>query len=98
MSTSQKLLSELRGLAAGTEELIEEVADQSGNRIAAARDRARSAVSRARSELADLAHASSARARAAGIAADDYVHVNPWPTIAGVAVVALIAGALLARR
>lgn len=98
MSTSQKVMSELRGLAADTEELIEHVADQSGNRIVAARDKAREAVTRARAELADIAHASAARARAAGDAADHYVHDNPWRMIAAVAILGLIAGALIARR
>jgi ElaB/YqjD/DUF883 family membrane-anchored ribosome-binding protein len=98
MSTSQKVMSELRGLAADTEELIEQVADQSSHSIVAARDKAREAITRARAELSDLAHTGAVRARAAGDAADHYVHDNPWRIIAGAAILGLIAGALIARR
>ena len=98
MPTPQKLVSELKGLAADTEQLIEEVADQSGERIAAARDKARAAVSLARARLADLAEAGAARARATGEATDEYVHDNPWRVIAAVAVLGLVAGAMLSGR
>jgi len=98
MSTSQNLLSELRVLAADTEQLIEQVADQSEGHIVAARDKARRAVSRARAGFADLAQAGTARACAAGEAADEYVHENPWRMLAGVAIIGIIAGILMTRR
>lgn len=98
MSTSQKVMSELRGLAADTEELIEQVADQSSSSIVAARDKAREAITRARAGLSGLAHTGAVRAREASKAADHYVHDNPWRIIAGAAILGLIAGALIARR
>jgi len=98
MAGAQKLLVSARGLAADTEELIEHIADQSESRIVAAREKAREAVSRARAEFAGLAHAGTARVRAAGQAGQEYVRAHPWQTISGMVVVALIASALLARR
>lgn len=98
MPGTRRLLAGARELAADTEELIEQIADRSEGNIVAARNKAREAVARARSQIGELAHAGSARAQAAGRAGNEYVHDNPWRVIAGVAVLALLAGALLTRR
>lgn len=98
MAGTRRLLAEARELAADTEELIEQIADRSESHIVAAREKARQAVSRARSQISEMAQAGTARAQAAGRAGNDYVHDNPWRVIAGVAALALLAGALLTRR
>ena len=97
MSRAQKLLAEARGLAADTEELIEQIAEQSGSGIAVAREKAREAVARARAEITEFTEAGAARVRAAGQAGQEYVRAHPVQTIAGVALAALIAAALIWR-
>ena len=98
MSTPQKLVAELRNLAADTEELIEQVAHQSGGRIAEARERARAAVSRTRAGLAAMAGAGVAQARHARAAADEYVHEHPWQTVLAAVAIAAVAALLISRR
>lgn len=98
MAAPQKIRSALRGLAADTEELIEEVADHSHSRVDAAEDSARAAVSAARRGLAMLAQRGTTHVCAAGDVACDYVHKNTWKIIAGAAIIGIVAGVLLTRR
>ncbi len=48
--------------------------------------------------LQDLQDVTVARARAAGHAADDYVHDHPWKAIGAAAGVGMILGLLIGRR
>ena len=98
MLATHKLIAEVKGLAADTEELIEQLADRSEAGVAEARDRARDAASRVRGTVEALARAGGARARALGERGSAYVHENPWRTLAAIAVLGVIAGVLLSRR
>ncbi len=66
--------------------------------LVALRSKLRKQLEVARARLNDTREAVRERAEVAIADADDYVHENPWQTIAIVGGVALIAGALFASR
>ena len=55
-------------------------------------------LQQAKGRLHDLQDAAVARARAAGHAADDYVHEHPWKAIGAAAGIGMIVGLLIGRR
>ena len=95
--TTDKLIADLRMLAADTEALLRATASQTGQQVAQVRARAEESLKVARARVAELQDVALARARAAGRAADDYVHANPWQAIAMCAVAGLVVGFVLTR-
>ena len=73
------------------EELLRTTADQTGQEAMALRSRITDRLQQAKADMASLQRAAVARVQAAGHAADQYVHDNPWRAI-GVAA-GLLAGA-----
>ena len=55
-------------------------------------------IDQAKASLLQMQDASLAKAKAAGHAADEYVHDNPWKAIGAAAGAGLIAGLLIGRR
>lgn len=100
MSTeaSHKLVSDLKLLAADTEELVRATAEQSGEKLNAARDKARVALAQAQARVAETEAALATRARAVARNTDQYVASHPWGAAAVVGVCALAIGILLGRR
>jgi len=74
--TKEKLVEDLKAVVADAEELLKATANQTGERIAAARAKAR---------LAGQEAAVMAKARATAKGANDYVRANPWKAV-GIAV------------
>jgi ElaB/YqjD/DUF883 family membrane-anchored ribosome-binding protein len=95
--TTDKLIADLRVLAADTEQLLRATASQTGQHVAQARARAEESLQAAMARVADLQGVALARTRAAGRATDDYVHANPWQVMAICAAASLVLGFLLAR-
>ena len=62
------------------------------------RDKVSATLERAKVSLADTQAEALARAKAAGQAADRYVHDNPWTAVGAAAGVGLLIGLLLSRR
>jgi ElaB/YqjD/DUF883 family membrane-anchored ribosome-binding protein len=91
---AEDIASELRTLMA---ELENTLGDGTHADAAALRTQVRKRLDDARSRLNDTRDAVRDRAQVALADADDYVHENPWRTIAVVGALALIAGALLTR-
>ena len=91
---SEKLVTDLKVLAADTQELIKETAGQTGERVVAAREKARQTLADFQRSLQPMQNAVAERARLARA----FVHDKPWPVLAGVAVMAVLAGFLLGRR
>lgn len=91
---SEKLVTDLKVLAADTQELIRETAGQTGERVVAAREKARQTVADFQRSLQPMQDAVAARTRLASA----YIHDKPWPILAGVAVLAVLAGFFLSRR
>ena len=93
--TTDKLLADLRMLAADTEQLLKATAGQTGQQIAQIRARAEESLQAAKARIADLQDVALAKTRAAGRAADTYVHANPWQVMAICAIAGLVLGIAL---
>jgi len=96
--TKEKLMEDLKVVAQDVEELLRATANQTGERVAAARARAEESLRSAKMRLSEAGDEAAAHARAAADAADDYVRDNPWQAIGIAAGVAFIIGLLLGRR
>ncbi len=79
-------------------ELESTLADGTQADAVALRGKLRKQLDNARARLSDTREAVRERANVALADADDYVHENPWQTLAIVGGVALIVGALFASR
>jgi ElaB/YqjD/DUF883 family membrane-anchored ribosome-binding protein len=99
---TQRLMADLRDLAADTQALINETMGQSSERAAVARERAKQALANLQGSIASLQDVAFDRAREAAAATDEYVRANPWRSLGTAAAVAIaigvIAGIVLGRR
>lgn len=95
---TDKLLADLRLVVADAEELLRTGAGEAGEGAAELRAKIQAGLARARDSLAEAQEAAMSRARAAGRAADDYVHENPWRSIGLAAACGLVVGLLIGRR
>jgi ElaB/YqjD/DUF883 family membrane-anchored ribosome-binding protein len=100
VSSAQKdrLMADLRLVIADTEELLRLTAAQTGDQAKELRGRMQVRLDQAKASLAHLQDAAVAKAKAAGHAADEFVHENPWKAIGAAAGIGLIAGLLIGRR
>ena len=94
----EKLMTDLRTVIADAEEVLKVTADQASAGAAELRARMQERLHQARIRLHDLQENAVARAKAAGHAADDYVHEHPWKAVAAAAGVGMIVGLLIGRR
>ncbi len=94
----EKLMSDLRVVIADAEEVLRVTADQASAGASELRVRMQERLQQAKGRLLDLQESAVARARAAGHAADDYVHDHPWRAIGAAAGFGLIIGMLIGRR
>ncbi len=93
-----KLMDDLRVVISDAEELLRLTADQASGTVAEVRGRIESRLQQARSQLSHMQEIAIARAKAAGHAADEYVHENPWKSIGAAAGFGLLIGVLISRR
>ncbi|MGF6725649.1 ElaB/YqjD/DUF883 family membrane-anchored ribosome-binding protein [Paraburkholderia sp. GAS41] len=91
---AEDIATELRSLMS---ELEDTLSDGTQADATALRAQLSKRLDVARSRLNDTRDAVRQRAEVALADADDYVHENPWQTVAIVGGIALIAGALFAR-
>src|SRR5690554_4826326 len=90
------LMAELKVGLDQVESLLREAAAASGDKAAELRETALEALRRASNSVTDAQDAVIMRGRAAARATDDYVHDNPWRSLA-VALAAGVVVGLLAR-
>lgn len=95
---SEKLMADLRTVVSDAEALLHATAGQAGEAAAEMRTKVKASLARARANLAQLEQDAVARAKAAGKAADEYVHENPWKSVGIAAGVGLVIGLLIGRR
>lgn len=98
LAQKDKLMADLRVVISDAEELLRLGAEQTGASAVEWRTRVQERITEARHKLADLQDSAVARAKAAGHAADDYVHEHPWKAIGAAAGIGLIVGLLIGRR
>jgi ElaB/YqjD/DUF883 family membrane-anchored ribosome-binding protein len=94
----EKLMNDLRVVISDAEEVLRVTADQASAGASELRVRMQERLQQAKVRLQDLQDSAVARARAAGHAADDYVHDHPWRAIGAAAGFGLIVGMLIGRR
>ena len=95
--TTDKLMADLKMLAADMEQLLKVTASQTGERVALVRAKAEASLQAAKSRVADLQQVALEKTRVAGRATDAYVRANPWHAMVIGAVTGFVLGALLAR-
>ncbi|MCC7546658.1 MAG: DUF883 domain-containing protein [Burkholderiales bacterium] len=93
-----KLIEDLRVVAADVEELLRATANQTGERVAEARQRAEDSLRTARARLEEFGDDVKARVGDGARATDRYVHDNPWQAVAVGAGLAFLLGYLFGRR
>jgi ElaB/YqjD/DUF883 family membrane-anchored ribosome-binding protein len=94
---SAALVDELRNVVIQAEALLQAISADKDEAITALRDRVSSAVSAAKSRLAELETQANVMAQRASIATEAYVRENPWTVIGGAAAVGLLLGAAFTR-
>jgi ElaB/YqjD/DUF883 family membrane-anchored ribosome-binding protein len=93
-----RLVEDLKAVIADAEELLALTADQAGEGAVKMRERVTARLTSARERLAALQASAIERAKAAGHAADQYVHEKPWYAIGAAAAVGVVVGMLIGRR
>ena len=95
---TEKLMQDLKAVVDDTEELLKATAGDASERAAKARVRAQESLRHAQARLSEMEQRLAERARAAAHATNQYVHENPWPSIAVAAGAGFIVGLLIGRR
>jgi ElaB/YqjD/DUF883 family membrane-anchored ribosome-binding protein len=96
--TKDKLMDDLRVVISDAEELLKATANQTGERVAAARAKAGESLKAAKARLNEAEESVMEKARAGAKAADEFVHANPWKTAGVAGAIGLLLGALISRR
>ena len=98
VAQKDKLMSDLRVVIADAEQLLRMTADQAGEIAAEVRSRVQASMNQAKADLVHLQEVAVVKAKAAGHAADEFVHDNPWKAIGIAAGVGMLLGLLISRR
>ncbi len=93
-----KFIHDLKLVISDSEELLRMTAEQAGESASELRGRIQSRLREAKDSLVQIQDIAVTKAKAAGRAADEYVHENPWKSVSAVAGVALLIGWLMGRR
>ena len=93
-----KMIADLRVVVSDAEELLKMTAGEASEAAVGLRQRLQDRLSQAKERLLTLQSSVSDNAKAAGHAADDYVHDHPWQSVAIGAGVGVVIGLLIGRR
>lgn len=94
----EKLMADMRIVVTDAEDLLKMTADEVGESAMALRERLKERMAQAKDSLVSLQAAATEKAKAAGHAADEYVHEHPWKSVAIGAGIGVIVGMLIGRR
>lgn len=97
-SQKEKLMNDLRVVVTDAEELLKLSAGAVGESASGLRERLQERLLDAKHSLLALQASATEKAKAAGHAADDYVHEHPWQSVAVGAGIGLVVGLLIGRR
>lgn len=98
VSEQEQIVSDMKSSIADAEDMLQETADQVGDKFARLRSRIQDRLKDARARLEDAEEALVHKTRAAARATDDYVHASPWTAIGIAAGVGVLVGLALSRR
>ena len=93
-----RLVEDFKAVVHDAEELVKATANQTGDKIGAARARAEESLRVARHKLSELEGNLLGRTKAAAKATDHLVHENPWQSITVATAVGVMLGMLISRR
>ena len=96
--TKGKLMEDQRAVVADAEELLKATADQTGERIAAARGKAEESQKAAKVRLDEQDAALRAKTKVVAKCTEDYVRDNPWKAIGIAAAAGFVLRILVTRR
>jgi ElaB/YqjD/DUF883 family membrane-anchored ribosome-binding protein len=96
--TKEQLIADFKVVVSDAEALLKATANQSGEKLTAARAKVEESLRVARARLAEAQTTVVAKSKAAAHATDVYVHENPWKAVGIAATVGLVVGLLLGRR
>ncbi|MBE0625265.1 MAG: DUF883 domain-containing protein [Burkholderiales bacterium] len=98
----KRLLADFNAVMSETDQLLKLVADEGGDKAVALRTKVERNLDSAKQQLRGLEEAVMEKTRAGAHATDEYVHENPWQTMAIAAGLSAVVGAaiglLLCRR
>lgn len=98
----KRLLADFNAVMNETDQLLELVANEGGDKAGALRTKVERNLNSAKQQLRSLEDAVMEKTRAGAQATDNYVHENPWQTMAVAAglsaAVGAMIGMLLCRR
>ena len=97
-ASKEKLMEDMKVVVADAEDLLRATANQTGERIVAARTKAEESLRAARMRLVEAQASVVKKVKVAAKTTDNYVHENPWQAMGIAAVVGLVLGALISRR
>ncbi|BDT69565.1 putative protein YqjD [Comamonadaceae bacterium OS-1] len=98
IDTQEQLVSDIKSVISEAEEMLNDTADQSGDKISQLRARVKARLSDARERLVDAEAALRHHTKKAARATDDYVHESPWTAVGVAACVGLLVGLIIGRR
>ncbi len=98
----KKLLADFNAVMSEADQLLQLVTEEGGDKAKALRGRVEHNLNAAKQKLLDLEDAVMEKTRATAHATDEYVHENPWQTVAVAAglsaAIGAVIGMLLCRR
>jgi ElaB/YqjD/DUF883 family membrane-anchored ribosome-binding protein len=97
-AAKERVIRDFKAVVVDTEELLKATANQTGDRIMAARARMEESLAATKKQLAELEENMLEKAKAAAQATDQMVHENPWKSVGIAAAVGLLLGMLIHRR
>ena len=97
-AAKERVIRDFKAVVVDTEELLKATANQTGERITAARARMEESLAATKKQLAELEDTMVEKAKAAAKATDQMVHENPWQSIGVAAAVGFLLGMLIHRR
>lgn len=98
VESKDQVVSDFKALLSEGEALFKSATGGGNEALAAARDQFRQQLATAKARYAELEAATVQQARRAATATDEYVHVNPWTSIAVAGGVGLLVGMLVMNR
>ena len=94
----EEIIESMKASLDEAEAFLREAASATGDKAAELRESAMTSLRRTRESLRDTQDAMLERGRRAAQCTDEYVHDNPWQSVAFAGVAGLVLGVLLCRR
>ena len=91
----QKLLADFNAVVTEADQLLKLVTDEGGDKANALRTKLEKNLNAAKERLRSLEDAVMEKTKATARATDEYVHENPWQTVAIVAGISVIFGVVI---